>query len=537
MIRSSTDGNSNSRRLRAVREHEILRVAATLVSSRPEAAEEARREVLKWVEKRSGGLLPPEAWSFQDYERFSGGRDSVGVRIQNDALDIWAVRADDPDKVVPGRIWTTEVVIGRLASERPRLSVRLIANTLEGELDIEPHAPGFLQQIVDQTGLQQDSYVVSTRAHQIASEADVDDLVEMLIDPSRRQPVFILSVPPNAENPNQPLIDPEALARATAGIGTVVILPDVFTWMLTERFGKPRSVFGGAVRAYLRGFSDNANPFAHRLVIADHLSTTDGGAQCVRWMRSLAATESIRQFALGRDVLTFAETRNASLKYKQQVLKSEGASANDQLDAANARIEALGRQLTEQAGDLDYFDAEHKDAVDRAEVAEEQARASTYRIQQLQSQLEDQGQNVDAELELPDAWSDLANWCDLHLSGRLVLSPAARHNARSPEFDDVQTAARCLLWLATSCRNRRLQGGEGSLREELVEAGIRNAHCGADQFDLYWQGQRYTADWHIKNGGNTRDPTRCLRIYYFWEPNTQQIVVADLPGHRRTSAS
>jgi hypothetical protein len=254
-------------------------------------------------------------------------------------------------------------------------------------------------------------------------------------------------------------------------------------------------------------------------------------------MRSLAATESIRQFALGRDVLTFAEVRNASLRYRQQQLKLQGASAGEQLDAANARIEALERQFTEQSAELDYFDAEHKDAIDRAEAAEEQARASAYRIQQLQQQLEDLGRNVDDQLELPEVWGDLANWCDVHLAGRVALSPTARHSIKAPDFNDIQTSARCLLWLATNCRNRRLQGGEGSLREELVETGVRNAHCGADQFDLYWQGQLYTADWHIKNGGNTRDPTRCLRIYYFWEPNTHQVVVADLPAHRRTGAT
>jgi hypothetical protein len=54
-------------------------------------------------------------------------------------------------------------------------------------------------------------------------------------------------------------------------------------------------------------------------------------------------------------------------------------------------------------GRLDYFDAEHKDAIDRAEVAEEQARSFAYRIQQLQQQLEDQGRNVDDQLELPAA--------------------------------------------------------------------------------------------------------------------------------------
>ena len=137
-------------------------------------------------------------------------------------------------------------------------------------------------------------------------------------------------------------------------------------------------------------------------------------------------------------------------------------------------------------------------------------------IQQLIGQIKAAGDAVDTDIELPKSWQDFANWADVNLAGRVVLSPQARRQVRSPEFEDVEVAARCLLWLATACRDRRMKGGEGSLRDEAVEDGIRNAHCGADQFDLDWQGQRQTADWHIKNGGNTRDPKRCLRIYYFW---------------------
>ena len=257
----------------------------------------------------------------------------------------------------------------------------------------------------------------------------------------------------------------------------------------------------------------------------------------MRWMRSLAATESIRRILLGRDVLAFAAIRNVSLQFRQQQLKSQGASDSDQLAAANARIDALEKDVSDQNASLEYFDGEHKRSEDRAEAAEEQARASAFQIQQLIGQIKAAGDAVDTDIELPKSWQDFANWADVNLAGRVVLSPQARRQVRSPEFEDVEVAARCLLWLATACRDRRMKGGEGSLRDEAVEDGIRNAHCGADQFDLDWQGQRQTADWHIKNGGNTRDPKRCLRIYYFWHESTQQIVVAEMPAHRRTAAS
>jgi hypothetical protein len=82
----------------------------------------------------------------------------------------------------------------------------------------------------------------------------------------------------------------------------------------------------------------------------------------------------------------------------------------------------------------------------------------------------------------------------------------------------------------------RISGG-GSLREIVVEEGIRNSPCGEDTYEFDWSGRKFSADWHIKNGGNTRDPSRCLRIYYCFDEQTQQIIVSDMPAHRRTEAS
>jgi hypothetical protein len=59
---------------------------------------------------------------FQNFEYFSGGRNSVGIRLQNAYSDIWAIRADDPDKDIPGRTWTTEVTVGLMVGQAPRFS-------------------------------------------------------------------------------------------------------------------------------------------------------------------------------------------------------------------------------------------------------------------------------------------------------------------------------------------------------------------------------------------------------------------------------
>ena len=57
------------------------------------------------------------------------------------------------------------------------------------------------------------------------------------------------------------------------------------TWPLTERFGKFRSVFGGAARVYLPEFAEDADPYSHRLVLADQIATPEGAARCTSWFR------------------------------------------------------------------------------------------------------------------------------------------------------------------------------------------------------------------------------------------------------------
>lgn len=98
---------------KVIREHEVLRISAIIrEKSSIESADRARRDVLAWAQNRCGGRLQPEAWDLEGFEYFSGGKNSVGVRIKANDADVRAIRADDPDKSVAGRKWTNEIVIG-----------------------------------------------------------------------------------------------------------------------------------------------------------------------------------------------------------------------------------------------------------------------------------------------------------------------------------------------------------------------------------------------------------------------------------------
>ncbi|WP_156825250.1 hypothetical protein [Elioraea tepidiphila] len=513
----------------------MLRVAATITHVDPkDAIQTARRDVLNWAQQRCGGALPKSAWDGEGFEYFAAGRTTLGARLTDNAVELWALRGDDPDKTVPGRIWTTEIAIGRQDGELPHLSVRLLVASPEEEPDFVPAVPRLVRQIAADCGLSAGGFPLSDVPRRVSSDEDLAVLIDVLEAPSRRLPVFVASGDERALDPARPLIDVDTLARATIGLAHVVVLPAPFTYGLSDAFGKVRSCYHGAVRVYLPGFDSASDPYEHPLTLGE-FALRDSAA-IVAGLQQFAAKESLRRARLGQDVLAFASVRSAALQIQQETKASSRTSEADRLADALQQIEALRADLAEKQAEAETnFDLAHQEE-ERAKAAETQLHNARERIRQLEAHLVSRGERVDEGVQLPGSWSEFVDWCDQTLIGRVVLAPAARRGIRKAEFENVALAAQCVLWLATECRDRRLNGG-GTLSNVVIAAGIENAPCGEDTFRFEFQGRRLEADWHVKNGGNTRDPKRCLRIYYAWDEITQQIVVAEMPAHRRTGAS
>ncbi|MEG9883487.1 MAG: hypothetical protein V6Z86_02500 [Hyphomicrobiales bacterium] len=521
-----------SRMPQTVQEREVLRVVATVRGDDHAAAmDRAMPEVLAWAQNRSGGRLPQEAWDGQAFEYLAGGRITLGARIDGEGTTLWAVRGDDPDKMIAGRTWTTEVTLGRQGERLPQLSLRLLVSTAEEELSISPHVPGLMQQIAEKDGLSVEALPLAAQPWRIDTDSDVEDLIEMLESRDRRLPVLVVTGDERAEAPS---INTDALARATLGLAHVVALPADRTYALSDAFGKIRSVYHGAARVYLPGFDAGSDPYEHRLILGDAIRVDPKRA--VTELRRIAASESLRRTRLGHDVIAFAAVRSVALRIEQERRSVEGVSDTDQVEVLQRRLKALETEVVATKAEATQNFELAASEEERAKLAESQLHASRRRIQILQAQLSARGLDPDDELIIPRSWEDFAEWCDKNFVGRCVLSAAARWGVRKPQFQDVGLVGRCIRWLASTCLDRRINGG-GSLANIPIEEGVENAPCGADTFEFDFQGRRLQADWHVKSGGNTRDPLRCLRIYYGFDAITQQIVIAEMPAHRRTGAS
>ena len=89
------------------REREILRIVATIPAhDEQDLLDAARDEVLRWARKRAAGELPKEAWDGQSFEALAAGRTTMAALVTAGDSVLWSLRGDDPDKAVPGRIWS-----------------------------------------------------------------------------------------------------------------------------------------------------------------------------------------------------------------------------------------------------------------------------------------------------------------------------------------------------------------------------------------------------------------------------------------------
>lgn len=518
---------------RMIREHQVLHIAAELPADE-RISDQARTEILKWAQARSGGRFPDEAMAGRSFELLAAGRNSAAVEVNLPDIAAWAFRQEDPDKMVAGRIWTSEAILWRTPDCPPRFAARLIVGSPEAELEIAPAAPGYVRQLADKLGLNSGGRPLSSSPIYVNDPKARRDFLDLLTERERGLPVIGFSVATLASL--ELTVDVKKLAASLCGLAYVAIIPPEQSWLLTDHFGKRLSVFDRAVRIYMPGFDEDADPYDHPLWLGTRLVNPDDAARIERQIRMHVAHFSTRNVRMGADILPFAQLRSISRKVEQDHLASSGASEAEQLFAAKNRIDALTRELSE-AKEIEKLalDEEHQAQL-RAEEAERREHTATTKIQILLEQLARAGAVSDQNDQPPQNWKDFEEWCDQALVGRVILTSAAKRGCKKALFTDVEQATRCLRWLATICRDRLLEGG-GSLRDMSIEDGIRNSPCGGDEFEFDWQARRLNAAWHIKNGGNTHAPQNCLRIYYGWDERTRQIIVADMPAHRRTGAT
>ena len=218
--------------------------------------------------------------------------------------------------------------------------------------------------------------------------------------------------------------------------------------------------------------------------------------------------------------------------------------------ASEPREVALGTEIAEARAAMKEAEArilELTSALEAAAKENDSLRRDKHRLGERLAALEGAPAEGREERAVPQlaAYADLPNWTERHFPGRIVLAGRALRSLKSARFEDVALVGQAVALLGTIYHRMKIEGGmelrdafEDTLRElklqETPSISPDRQGKARDGFEIEWEGRRLTLDRHLKNNSGTRDPRRCLRIYFAWDEETAKVVIGHLPGHMKT---
>lgn len=531
----------------------------------PDGFDRALRIATGWLAKKFPSAFSEEARAGASYSSELPGQRVEMIAIPEQG--VWAARLEHPDTDRPpvaGRTWVTDIALGRSVTGETRLGARVTCASLpDSDAPITLTRPRFVRDWAERLTLNSSKRVQAEPW--VANEGDVEALVKLLVDPSRHLPVVVLTQPDQRQHQLQLstwVLDPVALAKLLVGVAHVVTLSWEASFELTRRVGKTWSVFGGAVRTYLPDLNmDSQPPWTHPIARVEAILGSVAGdlrseraferilveriyeipaARRVRWDGLLFVPEARSRAAeidRRRALEQLRSHEDVSGKVGQLQLEIDAIAASHQ-----AEVDSLAGQLTELQAQQEHY----CDMVDAAErdlrQVQDENRNLRRQIFELRETLQSQSDRpLDESVPIPESYEDLAEWVGQHLAGRVVLHSRALRALKDATYDDPPTVYKALLLLANEYRDMRLSGGPEAFKAKL--GGMHLEWTGSiTEHRAGEEGETYFVNWplgstrreflreHLRKG-SSKDARKCLRIYFFWDSESEQVVIGWLPSH------
>ena len=502
--------------------------------------------VLRFVAKSLYTKLPPEAAEHRSFEIQDDDRLCECIAVPERML--WAIRFKFASK--DGTAWYYDIALVR---EDDRLIFGMKIDTAFGAdvKALQANLP--LVESLLGCGLLAQGRPVTANLWQVNTPEDVTELVKLLEDPRRSLPVIAIS----AVNwntwrftPHAPgyLVNAAYLADKVKGYAIVAQISFRAAKTLTDTVGKSWSVFDGACRTYFPKVDfNNGSPAHHPFNLKNKIWFWEyEGERGERGFTSFLIDTAHRVASTSRtdwSGLYFVPDARILAAELEMAHAAHLANAPERELAMQNQIAALQRKLqTEEDENADWL-SELEKATEEAEYYKQENIALRARLDALRAHLIRQnGESPDAEIPIPDNYKVMGEWVKEHLAGRLVLLPRAERAASKAEYTEVGMVYRALLILANEYRDSRMgTGTDKAFRDALAQYGmdfsgsIDKGRAGQEG-DTYYvnypigTSQRVFLQFHLERG--TRHENRyCMRIYFFWDDDTNQVVVGWLPSH------
>lgn len=502
--------------------------------------------VLPFVAKSLYTKLPPEAAEHRSFEIQDGDRLCECIAVPERML--WAIRFKFASK--DGTAWYYDIALVR---EDDRLLFGMKIDTAFGAdvKALQANLP--LVDALLGCGLLAQGRPVTANLWQVNTPEDVEELLALLEDPRRSLPVIAVS----AVNwkawrftPHAPgyLVNASYLADRVKGYAIVAQITFRGAYALTDAVGKTWSIFDGACRTYFPKIDfDNGSPAHHPFNLKDKIWFWEyEGERGERGFTSYLIDTAHRIASTSRtdwSGLYFVPDARILAAELEMAHAAHIANAPERELAMRNQIAALQRKLqTEEDENADWL-SELEKATEEAEYYKQENIALRSRLDALRAHLIRQnGESPDTEIPIPDSYKVMGEWVKEHLAGRLVLLPRAERAASKAEYTEVGMVYRALLILANEYRDSRMgTGTDKAFRDALAQYGmdfsgsIDRSRAGQEG-DAYYvnypigTAQRAFLQFHIVRG-TAHENRYCMRIYFFWDDDTNQVVVGWLPSH------
>lgn len=238
---------------------------------------------------------------------------------------------------------------------------------------------------------------------------------------------------------------------------------------------------------------------------------------------------------------SFLDVRSRSIELAIQRAAKAGNLA-DEVVALRQQVEAL-RDEKQMATDIgNEYGKERDELKARVEDLEGQIFGLKQTISSLR-RAKTAGTSAEAP-DIPDTFDDLEAWCDKYLSGCVHVLPRAINAAKRSNYSEPALVYKALMLLANEYRNMRITGtteAKEAFERQREALGIKPiSRSGGEttftkfssDYEVSWgnKGEKRTLEWHLEKGGG-RDERYFLRMYFFWDDESEQVVVGWMPGH------
>jgi len=509
---------------------------------------DAIKTIIGWARDRCPHELPQEAWEGKDFGIEIPGHHVECATVPTEGL--WSLRLTHPDSEVPGRTWTAEFALSRGETGIHQVGARVFCTSppdCNAEIRLKP--PKVVQYLAK-------SFVLSTvrqirdKPWYLNTPTDLRAFYQFITNPQRVMPVYLLTEADDRRLPvsvQQYVLDQHELARRTLGLAHVAVLPSHSSFGWTDLVGKVWSAFQGATRTYRPSLDfETDSPFTdHPLAMPENMilmryKGLEGEEAFVSFLADRARQESAtRQVDWGR-CLFYIDAR----RRKAEITRGEADEEADWkvlYEDQIAILEEKIREIEEERDEMMELGAQAEADRDRYIAANQSLRGQVVSLRKCLT--EKTGEDPDASLQIPEDYDDLPDWVSKNLAARLILLPRAIHAVRGARYENSELVYRSLLLLANEYRNMKL-GYDGAKeafdRQVLVlkvkcSLSISRERAGEEgdtyfaQYPIHTTSRRFL-EYHVRKG-ITKDDRYCMAIYFFWDDETQQVVVGWLPSH------